>query len=75
MNNKLSELAQEVGISEEYLRNTKQWTLLEALMRKIVEEYEQLLPEHCPWAGAEEPGPMRGWHVQFVARKHFGVEE
>jgi hypothetical protein len=41
----------------------------------IIREYEQFLPEVCPWVGANEDGPMKGWHVQFVARKHFGVEE
>jgi hypothetical protein len=41
----------------------------------IVKEYEKLLPETCPWADADKEGPMKGWHVQFVARKHFGVEE
>lgn len=41
----------------------------------IVQEYEKLLPETCPWADADKEGPMKGWHVQFVARKHFGVEE
>jgi len=40
----------------------------------IVKEYEKLLPEICPWADADKEGPMKGWHVQFVARKHFGVE-
>jgi hypothetical protein len=41
----------------------------------IVREYEKLLPEICPWADADKEGTMKGWHVQFVARKHFGVEE
>jgi hypothetical protein len=40
----------------------------------IVREYETLLPEICPWDGPND-SPMKGWHVQFVARKHFGVEE
>ena len=41
----------------------------------IVGEYEKLVPEICPWADADKEGPMKGWHVQFVARKHFGVSE
>jgi hypothetical protein len=40
----------------------------------IIREYEQFLPEICPWSKADEKGPMKGWHVQFVARKHFGLE-
>jgi hypothetical protein len=40
----------------------------------IIKEYEKLLPEICPWDQAGKEGPMKGWHVQFVARKHFGIE-
>jgi hypothetical protein len=40
----------------------------------LIREYEQFLPEICPWAKADEKGPMKGWHVQFVSRKHFGME-
>ena len=40
----------------------------------IIREYETLLPEICPWDGPKD-SPMKGWHVQFVARKHFGIEE
>lgn len=40
----------------------------------IVQEYEKLLPETCPWINADKDGPMKGWHVQFVARKLFGIE-
>jgi hypothetical protein len=49
--------------------------LKEKFAELIVQEYEKLLPEICPWADADKEGPMKGWHVQFVARKHFGVEE
>ncbi len=40
----------------------------------LIKEYEQLLPVNCPWVNASENGPMKGWHVAFVARKHFGLE-
>lgn len=40
----------------------------------IIQEYEKLLPEFCPWVYADKDGPMEGWHVAFVARKHFGIE-
>jgi hypothetical protein len=46
----------------------------EKFAKLIVKEYEMLLPEICPWDGPKD-SPMKGWHVQFVARKHFGVEE
>lgn len=41
----------------------------------IVKEYETFLPEICPWADSDKEGPMKGWHVQYVVRKHFGIEE
>lgn len=47
----------------------------EKLAELIIKEYEQFLPDICPWTNANEEGPMKGWHVQFVARKHFGVKE
>ena len=58
--------------------NGDSWAEQTAFMEKfaelIVREYEKLLPETCPWTDADKEGPMKGWHVQFVARKHFGVE-
>ena len=38
MNERIKQLAAEVGISVEYLNNTKQWVLIEALAERIVEE-------------------------------------
>lgn len=38
MKERVKELATEVGISVEYLTNTKQWTLIEALAELIVRE-------------------------------------
>jgi hypothetical protein len=43
------------------------------LAYSIIKEYEKLLPENCSWNGPPD-SPMKGWHVAFVARKHFGVE-
>jgi hypothetical protein len=51
------------------------WLDRQKFAELIVREYEKLLPEICPWVDADKEGPMKGWHVQFVARKHFGVEE
>jgi len=48
---------------------------LQEFAELIIKEYEKFLPEQCPWSKADESGPMKGWHVQFVARKHFGIEE
>ena len=58
MNERIKELATEVGISVEYLTNTKQWTLIEALAELIVRECCDLVRE----TDAME------------IRKHFGVE-
>jgi hypothetical protein len=87
MNKRIKELAERAWIADcieqspEYKKNEMTKYLLqdmEGFHKKfaelIIKEYEQLLPEHCPWAKAEEKGPMQGWHVAFVARKHFGVE-
>ena len=38
MNEKIKQYAQEVGISVEYLTNTKQWPLIEALSERIINE-------------------------------------
>ena len=38
MNEKIKEIATDVGISVEYLNNTKQWSLIEALSEQIVQE-------------------------------------
>jgi len=38
MNGRIKQLAAEVGISVEYLNNTKQWVLIEALAERIVGE-------------------------------------
>ena len=71
MNQRIRELAEQATIEEHdgfrYLDKQK-------FAELIVKEYEQFLPEICPWAGANEEGPTKGWHVAFVARKHFGVE-
>jgi hypothetical protein len=47
---------------------------MEHLAELIVREYEKLLPENCSWNGPAD-SPMKGWHVAFVARKHFGLEK
>lgn len=77
MNKRLNELAEQ---AEEYADSMvdegsdfhPEYT--QKLAELIIREYEKLLPEICPWVDADKEGPMYGWHVQFVARKHFGVE-
>jgi hypothetical protein len=84
MNERIRELAEQTGIlfykgripetGYEYQGAEVTKEDLQNFAELIVQEYEQFLPEICPWAKADEKGPMKGWHVQFVARKHFGME-
>ena len=75
MNERIKELAEQTG----WRYDNGEWQFaddsdIEKFAELIVKEYEKLLPETCPWTDADKEGPMKGWHVQFVARKHFGVE-
>jgi hypothetical protein len=79
MNERIRELAEHANYlaTEKEFPYDEDWFYLynKKFAELIVREYEKLLPEICPWADADKEGPMKGWHVQFVARKHFGVEE
>ena len=72
MNERIKELATEVGISVEYLTNTKQWTLIEALAELIVKECVKV----CADRGTHHDGLYSAWAVDCSKRieKHFGVE-
>jgi len=67
MNERIKQLATEVGISVEYLNNTKQWPLIEALAELIVKEC-------CNIADEVEQADMDSYVSKFI-RAHFGVEE
>ena len=60
--NKLSELAQDVGISEEYLRNTNQWNLITELAERIVRE--------CAMVALLEP-----YDPSEQIMKHFEIDQ
>jgi hypothetical protein len=77
MNERIKLLAEQAGSTHKLNLGVYQFYTdeLEKFAELIVREYEKLLPETCPWTDADKEGPMKGWHVQFVARKHFGVEE
>ena len=75
MNERIKELAKEAAREMNETGTYSEPKFQEKFAELIVKEYEKLLPEICPWADADKEGPMKGWHVQFVARKHFGVEE
>ena len=72
MNERIKELLDEAQGSIDPMQQDA--NVFEKFAEMIIREYEQFLPIMCPWDKAEEEGPMKGWHVKFVARKHFGVE-
>ena len=67
MNERIRELATEVGISVEYLTNTKQWILIEALAELIVRECANIV------ADAVDHREPASTYVGKV-KQHFGVE-
>ena len=69
MNERIRELATEVGISVEYLTNTKQWTLIEALAELIVRECADIV-EETRWMVS----PSQEQIARSI-KQHFGVEE
>jgi hypothetical protein len=75
MNERIKQLMDQAHFDVEALEDIGEMPNALKFAELIVREYEKLLPEICPWADADKEGPMKGWHVQFVARKHFGVEE
>jgi hypothetical protein len=74
MNNRIKELFKQTALHRNDHTTEQRLYEVEKFAELIIREYETLLPEICPWDGPKD-SPMKGWHVQFVARKHFGVEE
>ena len=66
MNGRIKQLAAEVGISVEYLNNTKQWVLIEALAERIVEEMYDFMCKATDNDGA--------WPSSKEVKQHFGVD-
>jgi hypothetical protein len=64
MNKRIEKLATEVGISIEYLTNTKQLVLIEKFAELIVNECCNVLHDN----------EMGGYQVNYVLKEHFGVE-
>lgn len=78
MNQRLKELATEVGISVEYLTETKQWVLIEALADRIVRESVQEV-EALRFASVDGIEILQDWnravaHAGLHLRDHWGVE-
>ena len=71
MNTRIKEIATEVGISVEYLNNTKQWALIEAFTELIVQECMEQV-----WYTREDG--INGNVSEVIKdriKQHFGVEE
>lgn len=66
MNERIRELAEQVGISVEYLTNTKQWILVEELSKLIVQECADV-------AGCN--GHVSGFALGDLIKHHFEVEQ
>ena len=66
MNERIRELAEQVGISVEYLTNTKQWILVEELSKLIVQECADV-------AGCN--GHVSGFALGDLIKNRFGVKE
>ena len=82
MNERIRELATEVGISVEYLTNTKQIVLLEKFAELIVQECIDKIETHRIPVGNSAAGEMAcEWtydalkEIRDEIREHFGVEE
>jgi hypothetical protein len=73
MNERINELRAQ-SIKWAYENQQSMDGAMDKFAELLIRDYEQFLPEICPWSKADEKGPMKGWHVQFVARKHFGLE-
>ena len=76
MNERIRELATEVGISVEYLTNTKQWTLIEALAELIVKECIYRVRSRQQFAGEDQQNVTQAFDLLvYDLESHFGVEE
>lgn len=75
MNERIKQLATEVGISVDYLNTTKQWTLIEALAERIVGECirccEQVISDPVP--ESVDTFEQGGIHCMDEIKQHFGV--
>ena len=83
MNERIKELATEVGISVDYLTNTKQIVLLEKFAELIVlecavvcdtigkEARKQYKLKYNPWDDGRADG---AWQCEQTIKEHFGVE-
>ena len=82
MNEQIRQLAQEVGISVEYLTNTKQIHLIEKFAELIVQECVEKIETYQIPVGNSAAGEMAAkWtyaslkELRDDIKHHFGIEE
>jgi hypothetical protein len=88
MNERIRELATEVGMSVEYLESTKQIVLIERFAELIVQEFIVILEEEIKLVEEFKSTAIKAdvikchqskiWHFHKLidkSKKHFGVEE
>jgi hypothetical protein len=80
VNSKIKQLANEVGISYEYLNNTKQWVLIEKFAELIVQEClkcSDKLSKHYTENHSEKEQVLLLASIADYSnqiKQHFGVE-
>ena len=67
MNERIKELATEVGISVEYLTNTKQIVL--------IEKFAELIVRECAEVSKNYAGGSMPLSIAVAIKQHFGVEQ
>ena len=75
MNERIKEIATEVGISVEYLNNTKQWSLIEGFAELIIKECIKSI--HATTDESIDLGRTLGENASWIEndiKKQFGVE-
>ena len=72
MNERIKELATEVGISVEYLNNTKQWLLIETLAELIVADVDKIIDDLYQSLPLEQAAILLTLDERI--KEHFKVE-
>jgi hypothetical protein len=74
MSKRIKELATEVGISVDYLTNTKQIVLLEKFAELIVKECSKVIRHGGQRKGAFGNEDLRPSEIATMIEEHFGVD-
>lgn len=72
MNERIEQLANEVGISVEYLTNTKQWPLIEALAELIIKDCIGVI--RTRYMGDNNREDVEVLKCIDLLKQHYGIE-